>query len=143
MGWITPAMSGLSAVLSLTAVILVSRLDSRSEYRRWRRDEQVQAAIELKLAVARLRAKFSHLDGPSAADGFTDGFYDFSEVNAAMARVDLVGGTCMVSAVADLRAQLREFVKASSTKDASWRQKRVAVDGTVDHIVSLVRKEVS
>jgi hypothetical protein len=143
MNWITPAISGLSAILSLTAVILVSRLDSRSEYRRWRRDEQVQAAVELKLAVARLRVKFSHPDEEFAADGLMDNSYDFSEVNGAMARVDLVGGTGVMDAVADLRAQLREFVKASSTKDVSWRQKRVAVDGTVDHIVGLVRKEVS
>lgn len=143
MNWITPAMSGLSAVLSLIAVILVSRLNSRSEYRRWRREEQVQAAIDLKLAVARLRVKFSYPDEGSSVDGLADGFYDFSEVNAAMARVDLVGDTGAVNAVADLRAQLREFVKASSTKDANWRQKRMAVDGTVDHIVNLVRKEVS
>jgi hypothetical protein len=91
----------------------ISRLDSRSEYRRWRRDEQVQAAIELKLAVARLRVKFSHPDEEPAADVLTDGFYDFSEVNAAMARVDLVGGTGAVDAVADLRAQLREFVRST------------------------------
>src|ERR1700761_1675643 len=124
MGWITPAVSGLSAILSLNAVILVSRLDSHSEYRRWRRDEQVRATIELKLAVARLRVKFSHSDEDSAADVFTDGFYDFSEVNAAMARVDLVGGTGVVEAVANLRVQLRDFVKASNTKDANWRKER-------------------
>lgn len=143
MNWIAPLMSGLSAVLSLVAVILVSRLDSRSEYRRWKRDEQVQAAIDLKLAVARLRVKFSRPDEEPLADGLMDGFYDFSEVNAAMARVDLVGGGDAVDAVRRLRGQLREFVKASSSKDDSWREKRVAVDGTVDHIVSLVRKEVS
>lgn len=143
MDWIAPVTSGLSAVLSLIAVILVSRLDSRSEYRKWRRDEQVQAAIELKLAVARLRVKFSRPDGEPAAEELADGFFDFSEINAAMARVDLVGGSDAVDAVKDLRVQLREFVKASSSKDVNWRNKRVAVDGTVDHIVSLVRKEVS
>ena len=142
MNWITPLMSGLSAVLSLVAVILVSRLDSRSEYRRWKRDEQVQAAIDLKLAVARLRVKFSCLDGESEAERLGGGFYDFSEVNAAMARVDLVGGGDTVDAVKELRVQLREFVKACKSKDANWREKRMAVDGTVDHVVSLVRKEV-
>jgi hypothetical protein len=143
MDWITPVMSGLSAILSLTAVILVSRLDSRSEYRRWRRDEQVQAAIELKLAVARMRVKFSHPDEDPATDGLVDGFFDFSEVNAAMARVDLIGNGDAVASVKDLRAQLREFVRACNSKDSDWRDKRMAVDGTVDHIVSLVRKEVS
>jgi hypothetical protein len=142
MSWITTVTSGLSAVLSLVAVVLVSRLDSRSEYRKWKRDEQVQAAIELKLAVARLRAKFSHPDG-SAPDGLETDFYNFSEVNAAMARVDLVGASDAVDAVKRLRVQLREFVKASSSKDASWPEKRAAVDATLDNIISIVRREVS
>ena len=142
MDWITPVMSGLSAVLSLVAVILVSRLSSRSEYRKWRRDERFQAAIQLKLAVARLRVKFSHPDEESAPDELTNGFFDFSEVNAAMARVDLVGGSEAMDAIKDLRTQLREFVKASTSKNINWRDKRVAVDRTVNHIVSLVRQEV-
>ncbi|MDV9171522.1 hypothetical protein R6V09_15510 [Streptomyces sp. W16] len=45
MNWIAPVMSGLSAVLSLIAVILVSRLDSQSGYHRWKRSEQVQVAM--------------------------------------------------------------------------------------------------
>jgi hypothetical protein len=143
MAWITPVIAGLSAVLSLITVVLVSRLDSRSEYRKWKRDEQVQAVIELKLAVARLRVKFSRLGEDLTLDGLMDGTYDFSEVNAAMTRVDLVGNDEAVSAVKSLRAQLREFVKSGNSKDVDWRDKRVAVDGTVDLIVGLVRKEVS
>jgi hypothetical protein len=143
MDWIAPAMSGLSAVLSLVAVILVSRLDSRSEYIKWRRDAQVQAVIELKLAVARLRVKYSHSSEDLAAEVIVDDKFDFSEVNAAMTRIDLVGSRDAVNAVRSLRTQLREFVRAGNSRDDGWRNKRVVVDGTVDQIVSLIRKEVS
>jgi len=141
--WLSQVMSGLSAVLSLIAVILVSRLDSNSERRRWKRDEQIQAAIELKLAVSRLRTKYSHPGDSAVAEDFADGRFDFSEVNAAMTKVDLVGSGATIDAVQTLRGQLREFVRASNAKEPEWRAKRMALDGTLDKIVSLVRREVS
>jgi hypothetical protein len=141
--WLTQVMSGLSALLSLIAVIIVSRLDSHSERRRWKRDEQMQAAIELKLAVSRLRATHSHPGDGTVAGDLADGRFDFSDVNAAMTRVDLVGSGAAIDAVKALREQLRDFVRASNAKDPDWLARRMAVDGTLDRIVSLVRKEVS
>jgi hypothetical protein len=114
----------------------------RSEYRKWRRDEQVLAAIELKLTLARLRGIFSHSDEEPMADGLADGFFDFSDVNAEMAMADIVGSGQAVDAVKSLQVQLCEFVNASNSKNPNWRDKRVAVESTEDHIVNLVRKEV-
>ncbi|WP_328507055.1 hypothetical protein [Streptomyces sp. NBC_00391] len=130
-------------MLSLIAVILVARINAQDDHAKWLREERVRSAIQLKLAVSQVRVQFSRpgdgrrLDGGQPARAF-----DFAEVNAAMAHMDLVGSTGTVALVTELRGQLREFVRESTENRPGWRARREALDTTVDSIVETVRKDV-
>ncbi|MGK5441069.1 hypothetical protein ACSNN7_04445 [Micromonospora sp. URMC 105] len=140
--WLSPAIAGVAAALSLVNVILISRLSSRTEHRKWLRDERVQAAMAVKLEVSRLRARHSRPNDRQETSPDRESQYDFSDINAAMARLDIVGSNEVVVEVQQLRAQLRDFVRSVSEDKNAWRQKREAVDRTVDRIVALIRRDV-
>ncbi|MFI0370849.1 hypothetical protein ACH35V_23510 [Actinomadura sp. 1N219] len=141
--WITPVISGIGALLSLVTVIFVARLNSSSEHRRWLREERVRAAVDLKLAVSKLRVAHSRPDpGDDRPEVNPGRLFDFAEINAAMGRMDLIGCPQTVTNVQVLRDRLREFVQASVNGDEAWRHKRTNLDNTVNDIIQLVRKDV-
>ena len=142
LNWLTPAVAGAAAVLSLVNVILLSRLSSRTEHRKWLRDERVQAAMAVKLEVSRLRVRHARSSDLQETSPNRESSYDFSEINAAMTRLDIVGSNDVVAAVQQLRAQLRDFIRSVGDGKDVWRDSREAVDRTVDKIVSLIRKDV-
>lgn len=135
-------MSGTSAILSLVAVILVARLNSHNEHARWLREERVRSVAELKVAVSQLRVRYSHPSDRENQSDPSDKMFDFAAVNAAMARVDLVGSDATVSSVETLRCQLRQLIQASLNGNGDWRTHREAVDNTMSTIVGLVREDV-
>lgn len=140
MSILTTVAALASAVLSFTAVIMVARLNHRVERQQWLRDERVKSVVDLKLAVSKLRVRYSHVGRslPGLDQGVED--FDFSEVNTAMAKIDLVGTTDMVADVNRLRKELRTFVQRATRKDSTWRESRDNLDKTVDRIVSATRK---
>jgi hypothetical protein len=141
MDWVAPVVSGVSAVLSLVALVYVARVTAHGNHEKWLREERVRAAIQLKLAVSRVRVEFSHPTEGTRTDGDTRGF-DFAEVNSAMAHLEVVGSPGVASEVEALRNRLREFIRASSGNEPGWRERREALDARMDSIILLVRKEV-
>jgi hypothetical protein len=135
-------MSGIGAVLSLVTVIFVARMNSSNEQRKWLREERVRAAVDLKLAVSKLRVAHSRPEPGDDQPATTPSRFDFSEVNAAMGRMDIIGCQQTVATVQLLRGRLREFVQASVTGSDDWRAKRSSLDDTVNDIIQLVRKDV-
>ncbi|WP_143098868.1 hypothetical protein [Streptomyces sp. yr375] len=141
--WIAPVVSGVSATLSLIVVILVAKMKTQDDHERWLREERIRSVIQLKLAVSRVRSEYSRPHEVAQVDaGALHHDFDFTEVNAAMTHIDVVGTQSAVSEVATLRRGLREFVRASSNSGPEWRAKRNALDATVNNIVELVRKDV-
>ncbi|MEU5698675.1 hypothetical protein [Streptomyces aurantiacus] len=149
MEWISPVVSGIGAVLSLLAVFIVAKMHVQGEHTKWLREERVRSAIDLKMAVSRVRVTYSRPAAGRPSPSRTldqsspNSSFDFVEVNAAMARLDIVGSSRTVLQVATLRDKLREFVRASTENEADWRERRDAVDATVNSIVQSVRKDVS
>ncbi|GAA4232641.1 hypothetical protein GCM10022254_33090 [Actinomadura meridiana] len=139
--WIAPVMSGIAAVLSLVTVIIVARMNTSHEQRKWLREERVRAAVDLKLAVSKLRVAHSRPE-PGDDPAATAKRFDFSEVNAAMGRMDIIGCQQTVANVQLLRGRLREFVQAGANGGDEWRAKRTSLDDTVNDIIQLVRKDV-
>jgi len=140
--WLAPLISAISAILSLAAVVIVARMNWRDEHRKWLREERVRSTLELKLAVSRVRVRFSRLDkGPKALEIAGDSF-DFSDINSAMARIELTGSAAAVEIVATLRRELREFVRLGVERSSEWRTQRELLDSTVDLLVETVRRDM-
>ncbi|MCX5008299.1 hypothetical protein OHB05_37645 [Streptomyces sp. NBC_00638] len=140
MEWVAAVVSGVSAVLSLIAVVLVAKMTAHGDHEKWLREERVRSAIQLKLAVSRVRVQYSRPTG-RVCPGSDALHFDFSEVNSAMAHLDLVGSPSVVSDVEGLRHRLREFVRASKDGEPEWRARRDALDVAMDRIVEIVRKD--
>ncbi|WP_406414891.1 hypothetical protein [Streptomyces sp. NBC_01614] len=141
MEWVSPVISGVSAALSLIAIVIVAKMTAQRDHEKWLREERVRSAVQLKLAVSRVRVQYSYPPEEVTPDSYANHF-DFAEVNSAMAHLDLVGSPSVVTEVKNLRQRVREFVRAGKDGGTEWRARRDALDATMDRIIDIVRKDM-
>lgn len=141
MEWLALVLSAATAVLSTATVLLVWRLDSRGERKRWLRDARLSAALGLKSEISKVRDQHSPGGTRHRAPGFR-GESGFAGVNTAMAEIDLLCGDPIRQDVSLLRVQLREFLRAARDESPDWREKRDAVDSTVTSVMSKIGDEL-
>jgi hypothetical protein len=130
-------LAGVAAVMSTVSVGMAATVEARYERGRWRRDRRVQAALELKSAVAEVREGLAPL-----RSGSDPTFPSFARVNTAMTSFELTAEGDESALVESLRGALRVLVSAYRSKDLGWRQRRDEVDSIVAQIVDSVRRSL-
>jgi hypothetical protein len=123
-----------AAVFSLVSVVLLARLTGVSEHRKWLREARLEAAVSLKLDVAKVRVFRRKPDATYAE-------MDFSPVNTSLARVELVGDAKQRALVEELRDALRNFVRITPDSE-DWRGARDKVDGLVAALMASIREQI-
>lgn len=125
-------------VTSAMAVYL-SRLTSRSEHARWRRQERIESAVALKGAAARLRSQLSKSGRAGGRKPWATDDRDFTEVNTAIARCELTAQDGEMDVLADLRTVFRDFIRAAEAGDQEWREERGKLDVQLSKYLEMVR----
>lgn len=136
MGWREILLIGGNAAVSVSVVLLASLLQERRERDSWLADKRLAAAVRLKSAVGEVRADLVQV--ARSTDSGTRPKWSFSDVNAAMTEVELIGPSAVRASVDALRESLRELARVVSA-GGDWRSARQQVDGDVQTVMDILR----
>jgi hypothetical protein len=124
----------LGGAISGATVWLGAERAQLEERRRWLRDERRESAIGVKSAVSALRSE-------CAARVRSNG-EDFTDVNTALAQLELTGSPEVSSLAEPIREQLRSLVRAANSDPGEFFELRDSLDLAMAKLLNAVRSSI-